>query len=44
MIIDRKADIALVRTALRRSRAVAILGPRQCGKTTLALTLSPLTR
>ena len=36
MIIDRKADIALVQTALRRSRAVAILGPRQCGKTTLA--------
>jgi len=36
MVIDRKADIALVRTALRRSRAVAILGPRQCGKTTLA--------
>jgi uncharacterized protein len=36
MIIDRKTDIALVRTALRRSRAVAILGPRQCGKTTLA--------
>ena len=36
MIIDRKADTALVRTALRRSRAVAILGPRQCGKTTLA--------
>ena len=36
MVIDRKADIALVRTALRRSRAVAIVGPRQCGKTTLA--------
>src|SRR5215472_17717926 len=36
MEIDRKADIALVRTDLRRSRAVAILGPRQCGKTTLA--------
>jgi len=36
MVIDRKADIALVRTAMRRSRAVAILGPRQCGKTTLA--------
>ena len=36
MVIDRKTDIALVRTALRRSRAVAILGPRQCGKTTLA--------
>ena len=26
----------LVRTALRRSRVVALLGPRQCGKTTLA--------
>ncbi len=30
------ADIVLVRTALRRSRVVALLGPRQCGKTTLA--------
>ena len=36
MIIDRKSDIALVRTALRRSRIVGLLGPRQCGKTTLA--------
>src|SRR6266852_2483187 len=36
MVIDRKTDIALVRTALRRSRIVALLGPRQCGKTTLA--------
>jgi len=35
-VIDRKADIALVRAALRRSRVVALLGPRQCGKTTLA--------
>jgi predicted AAA+ superfamily ATPase len=35
-MIDRKTDLALVRTALRRSRVVAILGPRQCGKTTLA--------
>ncbi|HEV8060902.1 MAG TPA: ATP-binding protein [Gemmataceae bacterium] len=26
----------LIRTALRRSRVVALLGPRQCGKTTLA--------
>jgi len=26
----------LVRTALKRSRVVALLGPRQCGKTTLA--------
>ena len=29
-------DIVLVRSALRRSRVVALLGPRQCGKTTLA--------
>lgn len=35
-MIDRKTDISLVRTALRRSRVVALLGPRQCGKTTLA--------
>jgi hypothetical protein len=35
-VIDRKTDAALVRTALRRSRVVALLGPRQCGKTTLA--------
>jgi hypothetical protein len=35
-VIDRKADLALIRNALRRSRVVALLGPRQCGKTTLA--------
>ena len=35
-MIVRMADIVLVRTALRRSRVVALLGPRQCGKTTLA--------
>jgi len=35
-MINRKADIKRVRTALKRSRAVALLGPRQCGKTTLA--------
>lgn len=35
-MIDRKADLTLVRTALKRSRIVALLGPRQCGKTTLA--------
>jgi uncharacterized protein len=35
-VIVRMADIVLVRTALRRSRVVALLGPRQCGKTTLA--------
>ena len=35
-MIERKADIAIVRAALKRSRVVALLGPRQCGKTTLA--------
>lgn len=35
-VIVRMADIVLVRAALRRSRVVALLGPRQCGKTTLA--------
>jgi len=35
-MIPRPSDLALVQTALRRSRVVALLGPRQCGKTTLA--------
>lgn len=35
-VIDRTPDVARVRTALKRSRIVALLGPRQCGKTTLA--------
>lgn len=35
-MIERRTDVDLVRTALRRSRVVALLGPRQCGKTTLA--------
>jgi uncharacterized protein len=35
-MIERTADIALIRSALRRSRVVALLGARQCGKTTLA--------
>jgi predicted AAA+ superfamily ATPase len=35
-MIDRKKDVEYVQTALKRSRVVAILGPRQCGKTTLA--------
>ena len=35
-MIERTTDLALVRAALRRSRVVALLGPRQCGKTTLA--------
>jgi uncharacterized protein len=41
-MIDRPTDIGLVRTALRRSRVVAVLGPRQCGKTTLARQFVPV--
>ena len=40
-MIDRQTDVGLVRTALRRSRVVALLGPRQCGKTTLARQFVP---
>src|SRR6266478_9916066 len=40
-MIARKTDVRLVRTALRRSRVVALLGPRQCGKTTLARQFVP---
>ena len=35
-MLARDTDLRIVRTALRRSRVVALLGPRQCGKTTLA--------
>src|SRR5262245_48563646 len=40
-MIERESDAGLIRTALRRSRVVAILGPRQCGKTTLAQQFVP---
>jgi predicted AAA+ superfamily ATPase len=40
-VIDRRTDSGSVRTALRRSRIVAILGARQCGKTTLARQFVP---
>jgi predicted AAA+ superfamily ATPase len=40
-MIDRRADVEMVRAALRRSRVVALLGPRQCGKTTLARQFLP---
>ncbi|HUG91011.1 MAG TPA: ATP-binding protein [Planctomycetaceae bacterium] len=40
-MISRETDLRLVRTALKRSRVVAILGPRQCGKTTLARRFVP---
>ena len=42
-VIERTTDMALVRTALKRSRVVALLGPRQCGKTTLARQFVPST-
>ena len=35
-MIERPFDLQLVRRALKRSRIVALLGPRQSGKTTLA--------
>jgi hypothetical protein len=41
-MIDRETDLQLIRAALRRSRIVALLGPRQCGKTTLARQLVPV--
>jgi predicted AAA+ superfamily ATPase len=40
-VVDRRVDAGIVRTALKRSRVVAILGARQCGKTTLARQFVP---
>lgn len=40
-MIVRSTDLDRVRAALRRSRVVALLGPRQCGKTTLARQFVP---
>src|SRR5437773_5970166 len=40
-MIDRTTDTHLVRTALKRSRIVALPGPRQAGKTTLARQFVP---
>lgn len=41
-MIDRNTDVRLVQTALKRSRVVALLGPRKCGKTTLARQFVPV--
>jgi len=41
-VVERKTDVARIQSALRRSRVVALLGPRQCGKTTLARQLAPV--
>lgn len=40
-MISRAIDRRLVSRALKRSRVVALLGPRQCGKTTLAREFVP---
>ncbi|MGA2231993.1 MAG: AAA family ATPase, partial [Tepidisphaeraceae bacterium] len=40
-MIERTADMALIGGALKRSRVVALLGARQCGKTTLARQFVP---
>ncbi len=39
-MINRPELLRRVRVALRRSRVVALIGPRQCGKTTLARELA----
>ena len=41
-VIDRATDFRIVQAALKRSRVVALLGPRQCGKTTLARQFVPV--
>jgi uncharacterized protein len=41
-MIDRSIDRRLISQALKRSRVVALLGPRQCGKTTLAREFVPV--
>jgi len=40
-VIERPRLLRELQTALRRSPVVALVGPRQCGKTTLARTLVP---
>jgi len=40
-MIRRNDLLNHVRAALRRSRAVMLIGPRQCGKTTLARQFLP---
>ena len=40
-MIERPTWLAAIRTALSRSRIVLLIGPRQCGKTTLAREFLP---
>ena len=42
LMIHRTIDSKRIHTALKRSRIVALLGPRQCGKTTLARHFVPV--
>lgn len=41
-MINRSHYLGMINTALKRSPVVALLGPRQCGKTTLARQVSAL--
>lgn len=40
-MVKRSGALSLIKAALRRSRVVALVGPRQCGKTTLAREIVP---
>jgi len=40
-MIERPQPVNEIRRALRRSRVAALIGPRQCGKTTLARQIEP---
>ncbi len=39
-LLERKEYMRNIKDALRRSPVVALLGPRQCGKTTMARQIS----
>jgi predicted AAA+ superfamily ATPase len=41
-MMERSQLLTKIRRALKRSRVVALIGPRQCGKTTLARQIEPL--
>lgn len=40
-MIERSELLSTIRRALKRSRVVALIGPRQCGKTTIARQIVP---
>jgi predicted AAA+ superfamily ATPase len=41
VMIGRPQRLDQIRRALKRSRIIALIGPRQCGKTTLARQVVP---